>query len=147
MGFRTAELRRFRFDRELGNRGATPLGGEEVAVMERILEAGGSGWWIPDARVEHLIPPERLTADYLWTYFTSRGRRLHLDRKVQRADRFGRIGWIVQAMVGAASYAIGKLLRNPELWVVGLRRQAIAKGYLEGSDAALKRAPNLTFTE
>jgi hypothetical protein len=50
-------------------------------------------------------------------------------------------------MVGAASYAIGKLLRNPELWVVGLRRQAIAKGYLEGSDAALKRAPNLTFTE
>ncbi len=67
------------FDTTLGRTGAALLGGEEKELFGRIAAAGGycgnggvggsgngSGgiWWVPDAAVDHLIPPSRLTADH-----------------------------------------------------------------------------------
>jgi glycosyltransferase involved in cell wall biosynthesis len=62
------------FDTSLGRTGAALLGGEEKDIFGRIAadvsarNSGGDGrktgneiWWVPEATVNHLIPPSRLT--------------------------------------------------------------------------------------
>ncbi|HEY5722732.1 MAG TPA: glycosyltransferase [Allosphingosinicella sp.] len=48
--------------------------GEETDLIYRILRDGGSGWWVPDCRVRHVIPAERQTLAYLEFYFEQAGR-------------------------------------------------------------------------
>ncbi|MDR0907244.1 MAG: glycosyltransferase [Rikenellaceae bacterium] len=52
------------FNTELGRTGANPLGGEEKDFFARITSAGEVVWWVPRAVIFHIIPPEKLTADY-----------------------------------------------------------------------------------
>jgi GT2 family glycosyltransferase len=37
------------------------LGGEEKDLFGRVAATGGEIWWVPGARVDHLIPPSRVT--------------------------------------------------------------------------------------
>lgn len=68
MMFRTAALRAFRFDPELGHKGQAAIGGEETDVVRRMREAGHTGVWVGPARVEHFIPAARMTKRYVWDY-------------------------------------------------------------------------------
>lgn len=73
---RTAEQRRVRYEPALG---VSPLQrrlGEESEVIFQILKAGGRGWWVPDSKVRHLIPPSRQTLRYVFDYFRAYGETL-----------------------------------------------------------------------
>ena len=63
-----------RFDTRIGPRGEHYAMGSETEFVARVLRAGGTAWFVPDAVVEHFIP------------------RQHLDRRwiIGRAYRFGR---------------------------------------------------------
>lgn len=66
---RTEEQRRHPYPIELGRRrGRRSPGGEEIAVMQSILSAGGAGRWVPDAAVWHRIGEDRQTTGYLRRY-------------------------------------------------------------------------------
>jgi hypothetical protein len=58
------------FREDLGRRGADPLGCEETELAIRVLRThpGGTILYVPTARVEHFVPPERAT----WRYFRRR---------------------------------------------------------------------------
>lgn len=70
---RIAEQRAHRFDPELGVAPGRRRGGEETAVIRAILREGGTGRWVWDARVFHLIPAARQTVGYVHQYYRSHG--------------------------------------------------------------------------
>jgi glucosyl-dolichyl phosphate glucuronosyltransferase len=71
---RTGEQRRHLYDLELGLAPGQRRTGEETDVIYRILKAGGSGWWVPGAKVRHMIPAERQTLAYFDVYYEQAGR-------------------------------------------------------------------------
>lgn len=70
---RATEQRRHAYDPELGVAPGRRRGGEEVAVINAVLAEGGSGSWVWDATVYHLIPSDRQTKSYIVTFYTAHG--------------------------------------------------------------------------
>ena len=126
---RTREQRLFPYDPALGRRQAGGALGEETAVIRAILAAGGTGWWVPDASVEHWIPEERQTIRYLRTYYalqgktfykwdvdggpTFRGRPLRLWLRILRAE---------------LAYARARLSGDPHRWLKTLAEASMVRG-------------------
>lgn len=73
MAFRLDQARQHRFDPILGRVRGGMVGGEEIAFMARMIEAGAEGWWVPGAGVDHLLPEHRQTLRYLRGYFEGLG--------------------------------------------------------------------------
>lgn len=65
---RGAEQRAHAYDPELGVGPGRSRSGEETEVIRAILAQGGSGVWVPDAEVRHLIPASRQTEAYVLSY-------------------------------------------------------------------------------
>lgn len=65
---RRAEQQAHRYDPELGVGPGRSRSGEETEVIRAILAGGGSGMWVPDAEVRHLIPASRQTEAYVLSY-------------------------------------------------------------------------------
>lgn len=61
MGFRRSVALQFGFATELGRVGGKPIGGEENDFFLRLREAGYTLWYLPEAIMWHIIPPEKLT--------------------------------------------------------------------------------------
>jgi glucosyl-dolichyl phosphate glucuronosyltransferase len=70
---RAIQQRNFRYNPELGLGAGRGRLGDEVDVITRILQSGGVGYWIPEAKVEHCIGRERQTVEYLFRHFTAWG--------------------------------------------------------------------------
>ena len=70
---RTAEQRGTRYDLKLGMAPGQKRRGEELQVLERIRISGASGYWVPDARVEHCARRDMQTIRYVSSYFRSSG--------------------------------------------------------------------------
>lgn len=73
---RAIEQRAFHYDPELGpvaNRYRTH---EEHDVIHRVLASGATGYWIPEAMVEHCIGRNRQTLRYIATYYEAWGETL-----------------------------------------------------------------------
>jgi glycosyltransferase involved in cell wall biosynthesis len=70
---RAIEQRAFRYNPELGplpNRIRTH---DDTDVIFRVLGSGATGYWIPQAVVEHYIGRDRQTIDYIAAYYESHG--------------------------------------------------------------------------
>ena len=74
IAIRAEEQRRNPYDEELGLSPYHRRTGEETDLAYRILKAGGSGWWVPDSKVRHSIPPERQSRARIADYYDQAGR-------------------------------------------------------------------------
>jgi glycosyltransferase involved in cell wall biosynthesis len=70
---RAIEQRAFRYDPELGPAANWRRAGEETDVIHRVLGSGATGYWIPEAMVEHCIGRDRQTVRYIAAYYESWG--------------------------------------------------------------------------
>lgn len=70
---RGIEQRAHPYDPRLGVAPGRRRGGEEVAVIREILTEGGTGRWVWDATVYHLIPTERQTEAYIRQFYSAHG--------------------------------------------------------------------------
>jgi len=70
---RGVEQRKNLYNPALGVAPGRRRGGEEVEVIRRILREGGTGSWVWNATVYHLIPPERQTLKYIELFYTLQG--------------------------------------------------------------------------
>jgi glycosyltransferase involved in cell wall biosynthesis len=70
---RAIEQRAFRYDPELGPVPNRIRNQEETDVIHRLLESGATGYWIPEAMVEHWIGRDRQTVSYIAAYYESWG--------------------------------------------------------------------------
>ncbi len=82
-------MRREMFDRygllhnELGRTGGSPLAGEEKEFFFRMRRAGEEIWFLPEARIHHIIPAYKLTRKYFLNlcYMTGRSEQLRTRRR------------------------------------------------------------------
>jgi glycosyltransferase involved in cell wall biosynthesis len=118
---RMREQRQFPYDPNLGRKHGAGALGEETAVIRAILRCGGTGWWVPDAAVEHWIPKERQTISYLRNYYTLLGRTYYHRDPHTAPPLWGRprLLWpkTVQAEI---AYVLARLSGNPHRWVKSL---------------------------
>jgi glycosyltransferase involved in cell wall biosynthesis len=73
---RAKEQRAFRYDPELGPLPKRIRIQEETDMIERVLGSGATGYWIPEAMVEHCIERNRQTVRYIAAFYESWGETL-----------------------------------------------------------------------
>ncbi len=133
---RAAEQRATRYDE------AFATAGEETDVVARILRAGGSGWWLPESRVTHLIAPHRQKRDYVALYFRRAGQGAAYLRLREATGQVGlegaagwttRNGWILRGVSIASRGAAeaGRILNLHGLSLRALARSSYIEGVLD----------------
>ena len=110
MALRRSAVRRYGvFDTSLGYVGETLIGGEESDLFERLKIAEAKYYYVPQAVMYHIIPKEKLTADYLrrlsYNVGVSQLRRAHYYRRKDRV-RIVEVGKWFATLVLAAWYGI-----------------------------------------
>jgi glycosyltransferase involved in cell wall biosynthesis len=127
---RAAVQRRHLFDLALGRVGDELLSGDEHEALRRMLADGHSGTWLPEARVRHFVPRERMTVDYVRRYYRGIGRT---DVRVRGGER----RWWNLALSGAKACAkaarcrVRRSLGRSHAWVCDLRDSSIHRGRFE----------------
>ena len=110
MAIRRSAIRRYGvFDTSLGYVGEQLIGGEECDLFERLQIAGARYYYVPNAVMNHIIVPEKLTADYFerlsYNVGVSQLLRAKFFHRVGKA-RLAEVGkWLV-TLVLAAWYLI-----------------------------------------
>ncbi len=90
------------YDTSLGRQRGRLMVGEETEVLRSVLASGETGWWVPDARVEHVIPPERQRWGYLSDYWYAVG--FHAGRYLPGTSSpqvLGKPRWLWKAAIRA----------------------------------------------
>ena len=133
---RRAELLRHPFDPRLGP--GTSYYAEETSVMQEMLEHGASGWWVPDAPVQHCIPRERMNLDYIKSYYERTGRTnyyLYSSKQAQRKLRIlGRPPWVWRSIVeNELIYWYSRAFLPVERWLHAQRNRSTSRGAFDES--------------
>lgn len=134
---RTDVQRRIPYDPNLGRKGTSLIGGEEIAVVLQALSEHGPGWWIPSARVNHFVPRSRQSLQFLFAYFAGHGRTM---ARIEGNKR-GLTPWTLKGIVVHGSlFLIAVLFRRATSTLRHLKKWAFYWGYLrEGMEEARSR--------
>jgi glycosyltransferase involved in cell wall biosynthesis len=126
---RMREQRLFPYDPNLGRKHDVLALGEETAVIRAILARGGTGWWVPDAVVEHWIPKERQTISYLRDYYALVGRTCYHRDIDGESPSWGRRGWLqLRTLQAEIIYALARMSGDPHRWLKALVDASILRG-------------------
>lgn len=128
MGFHRSVARRIGFATELGRVGNCLIGGEENDFFLRAAQQGYQLWYLPDAVMWHIIPPEKCTEEYL--------RRLAYHNGIsqrRRAELRGGVGWlrVREVMKWCATLLLSCTLRAPQRRMLWLMRREIGRGIFQ----------------
>lgn len=130
---RLAEVGQRRFDPQLGRSPRRPSwGGEETEFLGRLLADGATGWWVPNARVEHCVPGERQTLAYVRAQFSADAESARWRGRRGRASVVAHLGALRRAVVAEGVYWIARLVRPPDCWVPRLAAAGERWGALRG---------------
>ena len=127
------EHRKHPFNTDLGPRPGQPIYGEETDLIEAILRGGGIGYWVPGAKVQHCIPPERMTLDYIDRYYQGYGRYLAYSDKNGTAPRmFGAPRWLWRRFIASTlQYWSRRTISRPGAWMEYRVGRAVDRGMLD----------------
>lgn len=129
---RGAEQRQFRYNPDLGMAPGQRRRGEERDVIERIRRAGASGYWIPEARVEHCARREMQTIRYVSDYYKSSGETdaFYFEGEDPAAPAwFGAPRWVWRQLIaGWLQYRVHRWISPDPVWIRHLRTYSEAQG-------------------
>src|SRR5262245_56494041 len=124
MAIRAAEQRRFLYDTALGRQpGPHMLSGEDVDVLKRICQHGGTGVWVPGAVVDHWIDRRRQSIAYLRRYYKG----ISLGQARAQRDAGLTVAWSDSLsawwqLIGSdLTYLRGRIAGKPDRWVKALK--------------------------
>ena len=126
MAFRRAGLQGFGgFDPSLGRVNGQLIGGEENDFFERLQRGGLTLWYVPDAVMWHIIPPQKLTSDYFrrLSYHVGVSQRL----RAQIHHRLPKTLFLEAAKWVATLLLCCTMPPRKSLWLLRLRR-GISRG-------------------
>ena len=116
---------------ELGRTGSSPLAGEEKEFFFRMQRAGEEIWFLPEAKIYHIIPAYKLTRGYFLNlcYMTGRSEKLRTQRRGKWAY-FKRVCAEQVKWWGTLVIALGFLLKGekPKAKYLIDMRMAITQG-------------------
>ncbi len=132
MAMRTDILRKYLFDPKVGFRPDSRVPGEESTLFMAMCRDGLHGRWVPDAKVEHVIPRDRQTIRYLRAYYRGSGQyRTIMNGPKGGVKLFGRPRWIWRkAIQNELLFWSKRYLVNPGLWIENLIDANICLGML-----------------
>lgn len=114
-----------KFDAKLGRQGGEVLGEDELDLMRRLIQAGHHGRWLPDAPVDHLIPAERTSTQYVYDYFVGQGKKLSLRGEPWHDDT-DRMR--IEARSEYRRFWVKRFFVDSDQWCSHLVRSALAFG-------------------
>lgn len=129
MAFRREVFRRAGvFDPGTGRKAGTLLGQEVREWCIRARRAGLRGWYVPDMRLQHLIPAERLNKAYFrrWFYWRGISRALLYERAgldMEAPERTTLDFATVPHVLGVPRYLYRKALTAAADWLRSLLRR------------------------
>jgi glucosyl-dolichyl phosphate glucuronosyltransferase len=129
------------FDVTLGRQGGNLLADEEAKVIRQVISSGHVGQWVPDARVEHVVPKSYLSLKHVRRYFHDRGvSAFSGDHREEVPTIAGRPRWAWrQAIQGEFNYKLGRLIsRPPSVWLRDMAQASFAWGVLAGRPKSSK---------
>jgi glycosyltransferase involved in cell wall biosynthesis len=134
---RAADQRRHLYDPSLGLKGTGTLRNDETTVMEKMLDEGLIGRWLPKAMVKHYIPRNRQTFSYLQGFYRGQGEFKARSLACRPPGLFGRLRWLwMQRWLcrGTLVQELRYRLRGPflplEAWHDEMRKAAYNWGLL-----------------
>jgi glycosyltransferase involved in cell wall biosynthesis len=129
---RTIEQQAFRYDPELGPGPNRARYQEDTDVVRRLLRSGATGYWIPDAMVEHRIGRDRQTVRYIADYYERWGETLAFQNAATTAAApfwFGIPRRIWPRLLGGwVRYRVCRFVSSTPVWVKYLERYSWNKG-------------------
>ncbi|MFL6333558.1 MAG: glycosyltransferase [Pyrinomonadaceae bacterium] len=123
---RAREQRLFPYDPALGRRLDGGALGDETAVIRAILAAGGTGWWVPEAPVEHWIPKGRQTVEYLRDYYALQGKTFL--RRGAEGNSPGHLRLWCKILWAESAYTLARLSGDPRRWLKPLVKASLLRG-------------------
>ncbi|WP_197231704.1 glycosyltransferase [Novipirellula artificiosorum] len=121
---RTDFQRVYLYDPMLGRVRSAMIGGEETHVLEQIARAGGKGRWVPNAKVQHIVPADRATERYIRSYYVGQGQANVLFNK--QGSR--RMVALLDASYQSLLYRLKRHRKQPDEWVSHMIRACISWG-------------------
>jgi glycosyltransferase involved in cell wall biosynthesis len=121
------------YDTRIGPRPNSGIRGEEMIMARRLLSAGHTGRWVPEARVRHFIPTERHTLAYLRKYYLGSGEVLGImGRRGAGKHAFGRPLWLwKEALLSQVRYRLGRMIQPPDKWIEAFKTANVTRGRLK----------------
>jgi glycosyltransferase involved in cell wall biosynthesis len=119
---RATEQRAFRYDPNLGLTPNRRRLGDETDVITQLLESGGTGYWLPNAMVEHCIGRERQRVRYVANFYAGLGETEAYRSAAKTAPRKV---WPLKRWL---RYRFHRLVSPAPVWVTYLQRYAHARG-------------------
>lgn len=121
---RSRDQHRHRYDPNLGVSPSQRRVGEETTLLAALHRGGCEGWWVPDARVRHIIPPERQTLQSFFDLQNSIGESAAYLARRNSPDLLRRSlrlrSWeVAGAPVHLWCLMVGHLMRSRLLRVLG----------------------------
>ncbi|MFY8201081.1 MAG: glycosyltransferase [Pirellula staleyi] len=129
---RAETQRAFRYDPNRGRKRKGMMGTDETTVLHAILEAGGSGVWIPSACVDHFIPKSRQSIGYLFAFFRGCGQCEAMHETDGGAPMlFGKPRWLWRQTIDAAfRFYTSRFVSRSEVWCEQLEKFGCYCGHL-----------------
>jgi glycosyltransferase involved in cell wall biosynthesis len=129
---RAREQEAYLYDPNLGVAPNRHRVAEETDVITRLLESGATGYWLPEAVVEHFIGRERQTIRYVTNFFMGAGETDAFQGAAAAAATpfwFGvpRRAWS-RLIVWGSLYHLHRLISPGPVWVRYLRSYAYWRG-------------------
>lgn len=130
MAFSLATLRQYQFDPNRGHVGTMARGGDETDVFDRMRRDGLRGMWIGSAKLEHLIPNERMSKRFLWDY-ARRIARQQPPREDDTARWFGAPRWLVGEYLRCRATCALRSRAHDARWAELFLRTAAIRGQID----------------
>jgi glycosyltransferase involved in cell wall biosynthesis len=119
--------------------------GEETSVLDALRAAGGHGYWVPEASVDHIIPEGRQSLSYVASYCRAAGETWAvLSRQLERegsasipfhdySRRFAGVPlWIWRrTLMGWVHYRLARLFGPSSHWMPRLMEYNYCRGALD----------------
>lgn len=113
------------FHTELGRRGDAVVGEDELEFLRRLLAGGHRGKWVPESRLQHVIPANRASTEYVFNYFVGQGSML-VTKGTPWSNSRWQLRW--QYLWHQFHAETGKLYRPSPAWFAHLARAGLALG-------------------
>jgi glycosyltransferase involved in cell wall biosynthesis len=113
------------FNPKLGRRGSEVVGEDELEFLRRLLAQGHRGKWVPESRLQHVIPAERASPEYAFNYFVGQGEMLVAKGTPWSKSRW-KLRW--QYLWHQLNSETGRLFRPSPAWFAHLARAGLALG-------------------
>lgn len=103
MGYKSTAIKDKLFNEHLGPSPSGALGGDETELQLRLVREGWEVVWWPDLAVDHWVPLDRMTLEYLCRYTKAKGRDILVQEMLSNPAGSGRRAplWLIREYLNA----------------------------------------------